>query len=300
MVCVHFCFVDIWKHKKYTIYPLWPQLMSTSQPSCLRRGLDWCLNKMQQCFPCPRSVHRIPTVPLSPLFWQTRHTKVMQSHGSNGNSDPTFIPLTLTLFLWPWHSYTLSFISVWGVYTFELSCYILVWFQKKFSLLDMLCACILYLNLEYDHTSREVRPERSQCIDAYSICSGEGVTEKTEDGLHRPLHMLPQGSAVSLFFTSSSSWRGQGVITSSFPLSPLSQHSLTLGSIHSLYSLYKATLIQLLGSALSVEILRAWNYRTHHWQILLFVTLIKSKQMRNMSTHSLKLIINHKYGYFPN
>lgn len=147
MVCVHFCFVGIWKHKKYTIYPLWPQLMSTSQPSCLRRGLDWCLNKMQQCFPCPRSVHRIPTVPLSPLFWQTRHTKIMQSHGSNGNSDPTFIPLTLTLFLWPWHSYTLSFIRVWGVYTFELSCYILVWFQKKFSLLDMLCACILYLNL---------------------------------------------------------------------------------------------------------------------------------------------------------
>lgn len=71
--------------------------MSTSQPSCLRLGLDWCLNKMQQCLPCQCSVHRIPTVPLSPLFWPTRDTKVMQSHSDNGNSDATFFPsLTLT------------------------------------------------------------------------------------------------------------------------------------------------------------------------------------------------------------
>ena len=89
-------------------------------------------------------------------------------------------------------------------------------------------------------------------------------------------------------------------MTSTLPLSPLSQHSLTSGSIHSLYSLYKATFIQLLSTALSAEILRTWNYQSHHGQVLLFVTLIKSKQMRNMSTHPLKLIINHKYDYFPN
>lgn len=81
--------------------------MSTSQPSCLRWGLDWCLNKMLQCFLCPSPVHRIPTISLFPLFWQTGDTKVMQSLGSKGE---TAIPPS---FIWPWlRSVDLGFIPL--------------------------------------------------------------------------------------------------------------------------------------------------------------------------------------------